>query len=157
MTLQSRSKLAKIGGVASCLGRNHGDPRGKQGQAMLHETGNRDAILVRRAFGDRSERCPIASKQSACDPAGSEQANDAADDARKRDAQHQRDAGVGVGREIGRVGLSQRQLHRDKTASMEPTRAVVGRAAIQPNNTKVGVSAAISISRVVTRGSTPNR
>ena len=113
MNVQRRSKLAKIGGVAPCLGRNHGDPRGKQGQAMLHETGKRDAILVRPAFGDRSKRCPIASEQSACDPAGPEQANDAADDAGKRDAQHQRDAGIGIGREIGRVGLSQRQLHRD--------------------------------------------
>ena len=67
----------------------------------------------RLAFGDRGERCPIAAKQSARDPVGSEQANDAADDARKRDAQHQRDAGVGIGREIGRVRLGQRQLHRD--------------------------------------------
>ena len=40
-----------------------------------------------------------------------------------------------------------------KMASQEPARAVTGRAAIQPNNTNVGMSAAINISNVVTRGS----
>ena len=108
--IQSRSKLAKIGGVAPCLSRNNGYARGKQGEAMLHETGKCEAILVRLAFGDRGKGCPIAANQSACDPVGTEQANDAADDAGKSDAQHQRYAGVGIGREIGRVRLIQRQI-----------------------------------------------
>ena len=43
-----------------------------------------------------------------------------------------------------------------KMASQEPPRAVAGRAAIQPNSTNVGISAAINISNVVTRGNSPN-
>jgi len=63
------------------------------------------AIATRSSRDLRSatvaKRFPIASEQSTCDPAGSEQANDAADDARHRNAQHQGHAGIGIGREIG--------------------------------------------------------
>ena len=71
---------------------------------------------------------------------------------------HQRYAGIGD-RTRNRPSRTEFSANctEVKMASMAPTRAVAGRAAIQPNSTKIGMSAAINISKVVIRGNTPNR
>jgi len=94
MMLKAVRNWRRLAASHPCLGRNHCNPRRQQGQPMLHQAGDRDAIVGRIAFGDRSERSPIASEQSTCDPAGSEQANDAGGHAGKRDPKHQRYAGL---------------------------------------------------------------
>jgi hypothetical protein len=123
---------------------------------MLHEAADRDAILRGPALGNRGQRYPVAAEQPVCDPAGTNEAHDAANDARERNAEYERHVGVGKGIEARRVRWLQRKLHGSEDGKQVPTRAVAGRAAIQPNSTNVGMSAAISISIVVMRGKTPN-
>ena len=57
---QGSAKQAEISCMALCFGRNRGDTRGKKGEPMLHETGDRHATLFRPGLRDGSQGLPIA-------------------------------------------------------------------------------------------------